>query len=76
MSTPDTWNLVGLVLSSMAATLLVIAAPIPQRMCYFKDEEQGRIEQEKDKRTRIAYRIGLWLLVVGFVCQLVAQVMR
>lgn len=75
MSTPDVLNLAGLVLNSASAILLVISAPVPQRVIYMGDVEDVAPNQRKDRMTKRAYWIALRLLVVGFALQLAAQLM-
>jgi len=76
MNTPDLINLIGLVLNSAAAILLVVSAPIPQRVTNYGDEKTVPADQRKDRMTKRVYWIALRLLVLGFVLQLAAQLLR
>lgn len=76
MSTPDLLNILGLVLNSTAAILLVVSAPVPQRMSYFHGVGDMAPMQRKDRRTKRAYWVALRLLVIGFFLQLAAQCIR
>ncbi len=67
-------NIVGLIFNSCAAILLVISAPVPQRVTYFGDEKDVPRQQRKDRKTKRAYWFALWMLLVGFLLQLVAQI--
>src|SRR6186713_748623 len=44
--------------------LLLVSAPVPQRVLYFGDVKQLRSEQGKDKHTRISYWVALCMLLV------------
>ncbi len=76
MSVPDLLNLFGLVLNSSAAFLLVASAPVPQRVSYVRSAGDMAPDQRKDRTTKRVYWIALRLLVLGFVLQLAAQILR
>lgn len=76
MSTPDLLNIFGLILNSGAAVLLVVSAPMPQRMTYFHGVEDMAPMQRKDRRTKRAHWVALRLLVFGVFLQLAAQCIR
>lgn len=76
MNIPDLLNIFGLVLNSAAAVLLVVSAPVPQRMSYYHGTEDVAPLQRKDRRTKRAYWFALRLLVLGFLLQLAAQFIR
>jgi len=76
MSTPDLLNIFGLILNSGAAVLLVVSAPVPQRMSYFHSDVDTAPMQRKDRRTKRAYWVALPLLVLGVLMQLAAQCIR
>ncbi|MCL4283354.1 MAG: hypothetical protein KJZ58_13970 [Flavobacteriales bacterium] len=76
MNTPDLLNVLGLVLNSVAAILLVVSAPVPQRVIYMGDVEDVAPNQRKDRMTKRAYWFALRMLVLGFLLQLVAQLLR
>lgn len=76
MFDPNTLNLVGLILNSAAAILLVVSAPVPQRVIYMGEVEDVAPNQRKDRFTKRAYWFALRLLVVGFVLQLAAQIVQ
>ena len=76
MNIPDLLNIFGLVLNIAAAILLVISAPVPQRVLYYGDLEDVAPNQRKDRMTKRAYWFALRLLVTGFLLQLAAQFIR
>lgn len=76
MSTPDLLNIFGLLFNSGAAVLLVVSAPVPQRMSYFHSDVDEAPMQRQDRRTKRAYWVALRLLVIGFFLQLAAQCIR
>ena len=76
MNTPELINLSGLVLNSAAAILLVVSAPVPQRVIYMGNVEDVAPNQRKDRMTNRVYWYALRLLVLGFLLQLVAQLLR
>jgi hypothetical protein len=76
VTTPDALNLIGLALDGSAALLLLISAPIPQRVTYMHGHERTRDNQRKDRITRMLHRAGLIALATGFFLQLLAQVLR
>lgn len=76
MNANDLLNLLGLVLNSAAAILLVVSAPVPRRMQYFRGAGDAAPLQRKDRMTERAYWLALRLLVLGFLLQLAAQILR
>ena len=54
----------------------MISAPVPQRVLYYRDVEETAPNQRKDRTTKRAYWIALRLLVLGFLLQLAAQILR
>ena len=60
----------------MAAILLVVSAPVPQRVIYMGDVEDVAPNQRKDRMTKRAYWFALRMLVLGFLLQLGAQLLR
>lgn len=72
----DLLNLLGLVLNSAAAILLVVPAPVPQRMQYMRSAADMAPLQRKDRMTKRAYCLALRLLVIGVLLQLAAQIFR
>lgn len=76
MNIPDLLNLLGLILNSAAAIMLVVSAPVPQRMQYFRSAADAAPLQRKDRMTQRAYWLALRLLVLGFLLQLAAQILR
>ena len=76
MNAPDLLNVIGLALDGSAALLLLATAPIPQRMSYYMDVEEGNRQVRRDRFTRKAHYAGFVMLACGFLLQLVAQLVR
>ena len=58
MSAPDLLNLLGLVLNSAAAVLLVVSAPVPRRVNYMNDlEDVARVMHERGARARWGHEL-------------------
>jgi len=76
VTTPDLLNVLGLALDGSAALLLLATAPIPQRMSYYMDVEEGNRQVRKDRFTRKAHYAGFVMLACGFLLQLIAQLAR
>lgn len=76
MNASDLLNVFGLALDGSAALLLLAIAPIPQRMDYYMDVEEGNAKTRKDRFTRKAHYAGFVMLACGFLLQLIAQLVR
>jgi hypothetical protein len=76
VNAPDLLNVLGLAMDGSAALLLLATAPIPQRMSYHMDVEEGNAKTRKDRLTRKAHYFGFVMLAGGFLLQLVAQLLR
>lgn len=63
-------NSIGLLMDIIGVLLVFLNSPIMQSVTYISSPEQNEVMRKRDRRKNISAKVGLTLIVLGFVVQI------